>query len=156
MDPAAPALVGFKPHLRVQTVPAQAVCLISERGITALSGPSIEKLAPLLDGTRTVARVKQEAEPALSAAEVENLLATLHEAGLLAVGHGPAASALDAQARAYWSLAGLDAGAARAGRVGGRDHLHRPDRSGRDRRGLPGVRAHGHRGPRGLWSFWGS
>ena len=59
MDPAEPALVGFKPHLRVQTVPAQAVCLISERGMTALSGPSIEKLAPLLDGTRTVARVKQ-------------------------------------------------------------------------------------------------
>jgi bacteriocin biosynthesis cyclodehydratase domain-containing protein len=111
VDPAAPALVGFKPHLRVQTVPAQAVCLISERGITALSGPSIEKLAPLLDGTRTVARVKQEAEPVLSAAEVESLLATLDEAGLLAVGNGPAASALDAQARAYWSLAGLDAGA---------------------------------------------
>ncbi len=111
MDPAEPALVGFKRHLRVETVPAEAVCLISERGITALSGPSIEKLAPLLDGTRTVTRVKQEVSPELSEAEVENLLEVLREAGLLAVGPRPAAGPLDAQARAYWSLAGLDADA---------------------------------------------
>jgi bacteriocin biosynthesis cyclodehydratase domain-containing protein len=111
VDPAEPALVGFKPHLRVRTVPAEAVCLISERGITALSGPSIEKLAPLLDGTRTVARVKQEVRPALSEAAVENLLEVLRAAGLVALGPGPAAGPPDAQARAYWSLAGLDAGA---------------------------------------------
>jgi len=111
VDPAEPALVGFKSHLRVETVPAEAVCLISERGITALSGPSIEKLAPLLDGTRTVTRVKQEVSPALSEAEVDNLLEALREAGLLAVGPRPAAGLLDAQARAYWSLAGLDADA---------------------------------------------
>jgi oxazoline/thiazoline synthase len=111
VDPAEPTLVGFKSHLRVETVPAEAVCLISERGITALSGPSIEMLAPLLDGTRTVTRVKQEVSRALSEAEVENLLEALREAGLLAVGPRPAAGPLDAQARAYWSLAGLDADA---------------------------------------------
>jgi oxazoline/thiazoline synthase len=109
VDSAELTLVGFKSHLRVETVPAEAVCLISERGMTALSGPSIEKLAPLLDGTRTVARVKQEASPALSEAEVEHLLEVLREADLLALGPRPADGLLDTQARAYWSLAGLDA-----------------------------------------------
>ncbi|HEX8005083.1 MAG TPA: TOMM precursor leader peptide-binding protein, partial [Trebonia sp.] len=108
MEPTEPALVGFKRHLRVETVPAEAVCLISERGITALSGPSIEKLAPLLDGTRTVTRVKQEVSPELSEAEVENLLAVLREADLLTESPRPAVGPLDVQAQAYWSLAGLD------------------------------------------------
>lgn len=109
MDPAELMLVGFKSHLRVETVPAEAVCLISERGITALSGPSIEKLAPLLDGTRTIARLKQESSPALSAAEVEDLLQALREADLLTLFPGPASGLLDTEARAYWSLAGADA-----------------------------------------------
>lgn len=109
MDLPELTLIGFKSHLRVETVPAEAVCLISERGITALSGPSIEKLAPLLDGTRTVARLKQESSPALSEAEVEDLLQALREAGLLTLFPWPAAGLLDQEARAYWSLAGADA-----------------------------------------------
>lgn len=109
MDPAELMLVGFKSHLRVETVPAEAVCLISERGITALSGPSIEQLAPLLDGTRTVACLKQESSPALSAAEVDGLLAALREAGLLTLSPPRPPRLLDSAALAYWSLAGTDA-----------------------------------------------
>jgi bacteriocin biosynthesis cyclodehydratase domain-containing protein len=112
MDPADLMLVGFKSHLRVETVPAEAVCLISERGVTALSGSSIEKLAPLLDGTRTVACVKQELSRDLPEGEVAQLLTRLHEADLLALGPRPAAGRLDEEAHAYWSLAGVDADSA--------------------------------------------
>ena len=84
MEPADLMLVSFKEHLRVETVPAEAVCLVSERGVTALSGPSIEKVAPLLDGTRTVSQVKRELSADLPAGEVGGLLARLSDAGLLA------------------------------------------------------------------------
>jgi ribosomal protein S12 methylthiotransferase accessory factor len=104
--------VSFKRHLRVETIPAEAVCLISERGVTALSGPSIEKLAPLLDGTRTVDQVKRELSADLSAGEVGELLARLSDAGLLAYFPAPAAGQRDERAEeasAYWNLAGMDA-----------------------------------------------
>jgi hypothetical protein len=43
MDPADTRLAGFKHHLRATTVPAEAVYLIAERGVTALSGSRIER-----------------------------------------------------------------------------------------------------------------
>lgn len=109
MDLADLMLVGFKSHLRVETVPAEVVCLVSERGVTALSGPSIEKLAPVLDGTRTVGQVKQEMSPDLPEREVEQLLARLREADLLDFCPRRAAGPDDKETRAYWSLAGIDA-----------------------------------------------
>src|SRR5260370_21492926 len=51
MYPAQTPLVGFKCHLRAETVPAEAVYLISARRVTALSGLSIQRLAPPLDGS---------------------------------------------------------------------------------------------------------
>ena len=38
MNPAESQLVGFRSHLRAETVPAEAVYLISARRVTALSG----------------------------------------------------------------------------------------------------------------------
>ena len=120
MNPADCLLVGFKRHLRVETVPAEAVYLMSERGVTALSGSCIETLAPLLDGTRDVAQVLREVSPELAAAEVEGLLVRLSEASLLdfrlLLGVGPqglgAAVSHDGAAAAYWNVAGLDADSA--------------------------------------------
>ncbi len=120
MNPADCLLVGFKRHLRVETVPAEAVYLMSERGVTALSGSCIETLAPLLDGTRDVAQVLREVSPELAAAEVEGLLVRLSEASLLDFrrppGVGPqglgAAVSHDGAAAAYWNVAGLDADSA--------------------------------------------
>ncbi|MBO0806683.1 MAG: TOMM precursor leader peptide-binding protein [Actinobacteria bacterium] len=109
MDLADLMLVGFKSHLRVETVPAEVVCLVSERGVTALSGPSIEKLASALDGTRTVGQVKEELSPDLSEGEVEQMLGRLRDAGLLDCCPRRAVDPADRQAHAYWSLAGIDA-----------------------------------------------
>ncbi len=118
MNPADCLLVGFKRHLRVETVPAEAVYLMSEHGVTALSGSSIERLAPLLDGTRAVEDVMRAASSELAPGEVEGLLARLGAAGLLDFRRPPSAgtaAARDAAAAAYWNFAGLDAdGAASA------------------------------------------
>ncbi len=112
MDPADLKLVAFKSHLRAQTVPAEAVYLISECGLTALSGPSIERLAPLLDGTRTLGQVRQELSSDLSADEVGQLLTRLAEADLIHFVWAQAPGQRDQGALAYWSFAGIDADAA--------------------------------------------
>lgn len=101
-------IVSFKRHLRVKTFPAEGVCLVSERGVTTLSGPSIESLAPVLDGTRTVAQVKRELSPGLPAAEVDKLLARLSDAGLITYFRAQQAWQRDERGGAYWSLAGID------------------------------------------------
>jgi oxazoline/thiazoline synthase len=108
MDPADLMVVSFKRHLRVETIPAEAVYLISEYGLTALSGPSIESLAPMLDGTRTVAQVKRELSADLPAAEVDKLLTHLSDAGLIAYFSAQEAGQRDEGGRVYWSLAGID------------------------------------------------
>jgi oxazoline/thiazoline synthase len=101
-------IVGFASHLRVWTVPAEAVYLISTRGITVISGRSVEKLAPLLDGTRSLVEVKRAAAPDLPADEVENTLVRLAEANLIRYRPRRDAPRRDSAAHAYWQLAGRD------------------------------------------------
>jgi len=124
MEPADLMLVGFKNHLRVRTIPAEAVCLVSERGVTALSGSSIEKLAPLLDGTRTPAQIRRELAADLSAEDVDQLLAQLAAAGVIKIfpaqkesrsragtagpGGLPVPVRADDRILAYWDSADLD------------------------------------------------
>ena len=111
MDHADGALVGFKRHLRVETVPAEAVYLISEGGVTVLSGPHAERLAVLLDGTRSHAQLTRELSPDLAAAEVGTMLERMSAAGLLDFrppsAHG--ATGPDDAAAAFWALSGLPA-----------------------------------------------
>jgi bacteriocin biosynthesis cyclodehydratase domain-containing protein len=114
MNPADVSLVGFKSHIRAKVIPAEAVYLVSERGLTALSGSAIEQLAPLLDGTRTTAELTREMSAHLSAAEVGQVLARLSEAGLISFFQRSAADQGDEQARAYWDLAGIGPDAATA------------------------------------------
>jgi bacteriocin biosynthesis cyclodehydratase domain-containing protein len=104
--------VGFKQHLRVKTIPAEGVYLLSEHGVTTLSGSSIELLAPLLDGTRTIAQVKREASAGFLADEIDRLLTGLGEAGLIRFSAAPGRAA-DGSA-GYWDLAGLHAETAAA------------------------------------------
>src|SRR5581483_7865873 len=54
-------LVGFKRHLRSAVIPGEAAYLLSPLGVTALEGDFIEVLAPLLDGSRTLAGVVRDA-----------------------------------------------------------------------------------------------
>ncbi|HEX6521700.1 MAG TPA: TOMM precursor leader peptide-binding protein [Streptosporangiaceae bacterium] len=114
MMPAESMVVGFKRHLRAETIPAEAVYLLSGAGVTALSGASIERLAPLLDGTRTLAELQRDALPHLAAAEVGRLLDRLAEADLIEFRPITAAGQRDPAADAYWSLAGLDPAVAAA------------------------------------------
>jgi len=117
VDPADARLVAFKSHLRAETVPGDAVYLISERGLTALSGSSIERLAPLLDGTRTVAQVREELARVLPSDEVERLLARLSAANLIGFRSPETMGRGDRAAEAYWSLAGVAAPAQAAAGV---------------------------------------
>jgi len=103
--------IGFKRHLRAETVPAEAVYLLSGSGVTALSGASIERLAPLLDGTRSLAEVQRDALPHLAASDVGRLLERLMRADLIEFRPAAAARQRD-PADAYWSLVGLDPDAA--------------------------------------------
>jgi bacteriocin biosynthesis cyclodehydratase domain-containing protein len=128
------ALVGFKSHVRAKAIPAEAVYVVSQRGLTALSGSAIELLAPLLDGTRTRAQLTSEVSAFLSAGEVQQVLDRLSGAGLIdfvqpsATGPGDRG---DERTRAYWDLAGIApdvAASALAGSsveittIGGGDH----------------------------------
>ncbi|WP_328763695.1 MULTISPECIES: TOMM precursor leader peptide-binding protein [unclassified Streptomyces] len=119
---AGDTLVGFKSHLRPTVVPGDAAYLVSRRGVTALSGSGAEVLVPLLDGTRTVGAVRQEASRILGDQDTEAALRSLADAGLIR-STAPAAVSADAgavaprsaEAEAYWDLAGLDGGLAAAG-----------------------------------------
>ncbi|WP_377270045.1 TOMM precursor leader peptide-binding protein [Peterkaempfera sp. SMS 1(5)a] len=102
--------LGFKPHLRLEIVPGEATYLLSAQGVTAVQGRYVEKLAPLLDGTRTLERLLAEAEPQVPAAAAGRLIADLARANLV----GYRVPAVDDAAQAYWELAGVDGGEAEA------------------------------------------
>ncbi|MFB6613150.1 TOMM precursor leader peptide-binding protein [Streptomyces sp. NPDC085524] len=120
--------IGFKAHLAATVVPGEAAYLVSQREVLALRGAHAEVLAPLLDGTRSVAQVVRDAAPLLSAGQTRAALASLTGAGLVrtwpapagAAGTAPAActapaapaEGAPADSEAYWDLLGLDGGAA--------------------------------------------
>jgi oxazoline/thiazoline synthase len=108
MNPADSLLIGFKSHLRVESVPAEAVYLFSDHGVTALSGSCIARLAPLLDGTRAIGQLASELAPELAFSDVEETVARLAKAGLVEYRH-PGSAGRDVAAVAYWTRAGLDA-----------------------------------------------
>lgn len=102
--------VGFKRHLRVEAIEGDAVYVLSERGTTALQGGQVQELAALLDGTRTLAGILEEAAPSLTAATAARMIAELARADLIGY-RDPAA---DAPTEAYWECAGLDGATATA------------------------------------------
>jgi ribosomal protein S12 methylthiotransferase accessory factor len=101
-------LVGFKRHLSTAVVPGDAVYVLSEDGATALRGPHLESLAPLLDGTRDFAALCRELPEDVPAEQVAGLLSRLADADLLAL-RPPTALRADAEALAYWDAVGVDA-----------------------------------------------
>ncbi|MFF0388472.1 TOMM precursor leader peptide-binding protein [Kitasatospora sp. NPDC004615] len=105
LDPAGPGpFLAFRPHLSVQQVPGEAVYLISDQQVTALHGAQIARLAPLLDGTRSLHDLQRETAGQLGAEQTAALVAKLRRAGL--VSERPAGPAT-AQ-HGYWSAAGQD------------------------------------------------
>ncbi|GHA82795.1 hypothetical protein GCM10010392_06440 [Streptomyces clavifer] len=102
--------VGFKRHLRVEAIEGDAVYLLSERGTTALQGREVQELAALLDGTRTLSGVLEEAAASLAPSTTARMIAELARADLIGY-HDPAA---DAPTAAYWEYSGLDGPSATA------------------------------------------
>jgi ribosomal protein S12 methylthiotransferase accessory factor len=102
--------LGLKSHLRLAVVPGEAAYLLSPLGVTALEGGHVEVIAPLLDGSRTLAGIVRDAAPAASAADVGHLVGRLTEAGLIAFREKRAAAEAeqDRAAEAFWDLAGLN------------------------------------------------
>ncbi|MFI6902409.1 TOMM precursor leader peptide-binding protein [Nonomuraea sp. NPDC050394] len=97
--------IAFKRHLRAETVPGEGVFLVSARGAIALSGTGIDRLAPLLNGTRNVGELERELAPEVPARRLGHLLDRLADADLIAYRSGACGGAR----AAYWDLAGLDA-----------------------------------------------
>ncbi|WP_405358769.1 TOMM precursor leader peptide-binding protein [Kitasatospora sp. NBC_00085] len=105
------ALIGFKDHLRPKVVPGDAVYLMSEHGVTAVRGPHLAALVPLLDGTRDLPALLGAAAPAVPPAQVARIVGELTRRGLL--DHRPpreraetGRDGADSAARAYWEQAG--------------------------------------------------
>lgn len=96
--------LGFKRHLRAEVVPGEATYLVSANGVTAVAGRHVERLAPLLDGTRSLERVLDEVADTMTPGEASRVLARLARANLLGY-HRPDG---DEAALAYWDLLGLD------------------------------------------------
>lgn len=124
-EPPSP-LVGFKRHLSTAVVPGDAVYVLSEDGAAALTGPHLESLVPLLDGTRDLAAVRRELPgdvPPEQAAGVLARLAETHVVGL----RSPAGSPADPAALAYWDALGAEGDAATAAVARGRVALDGAD-----------------------------
>ncbi|KDN24189.1 TOMM precursor leader peptide-binding protein [Amycolatopsis rifamycinica] len=114
MTEATPPVVGFKRHLRAEVVPGDAVYVLSEDGATALRGPHLESLVPLLDGTRDFAALRRDLPAGVPAAEASGVLTRLAEAGL--IGLRPAASTPEL---AYWDAVGGEPPRGRVALIGG-------------------------------------
>ncbi|MFI6942045.1 TOMM precursor leader peptide-binding protein [Streptomyces sp. NPDC050418] len=104
--------VAFKRHVRARAVPGEAVFMWSDTDVTRVGGAAVETLVPLLDGSRTLSQLLQEAGTAIPVTEAGHLVRRLAEANL--VGYRPEARrAEDAgdegrSAEAYWDRAGLE------------------------------------------------
>ncbi|MET8849128.1 TOMM precursor leader peptide-binding protein [Amycolatopsis sp. NPDC004625] len=110
----SPPVVGFKRHLSTAVVPGDAVYVLSEDGATALSGPHLESLVPLLDGTRDFAALRRDLPADVPPDEASGVLTRLAAAGL--IGLRPAAATPEL---AYWDAVGGEPAHGRVALVGG-------------------------------------
>ncbi|HEY5820462.1 MAG TPA: TOMM precursor leader peptide-binding protein [Propionibacteriaceae bacterium] len=115
-DPVPPpspgGRIGFGRQYRASVVPGEAVYLLSETGVQALTDHHLELLAPLLDGTRDLTAVLAELPSGLDRELAGSLLRQLRDGGLLAM-----RSELDEvdSAHAFWQSSGVDPVRASAG-----------------------------------------
>ena len=98
----------FVPGSRVVVLPGQGVYLFRERGTVRLRGAIYERIAPLVDGTRTVDEVVQAAADAVSAAEVYYAVQQLIDRGYVCW----ADTGMSMEAAAFWGALGGEAASA--------------------------------------------
>jgi ribosomal protein S12 methylthiotransferase accessory factor len=102
------AVFGLRRHLVPHVVPGDAVYLLAEHGSTALRGSAVDRVVPLLDGTRD--REALVADTRLAPERVDGLLSRLASAGLLVErprAAGRSGTPAAAPEIAYWDAAGL-------------------------------------------------
>jgi len=107
MDLARPTL---RAHFRAEVMDERHVLLLAENGEHLLTGEVYARLAPLLDGTRSLAELVREARERATPAEVHYAVGRLSAGGYVR----EAAPALDAGAQAFWDALGADPAAAAA------------------------------------------
>lgn len=96
--------IGFKRHYTPYVVDGEAVYLVSERGVCVVNGALAERLAPLLDGTRSADEIGAELAPAVPADRVGVALDQLVAGGWAAT----ADPATDPAAAGFFEMAGRD------------------------------------------------
>ncbi|MEU2261244.1 TOMM precursor leader peptide-binding protein [Streptomyces sp. NPDC019645] len=99
-------MLGLRPPLRAAVVPGEAVYVFADDRVVALRGPHIERIVPLLDGTRDRVGVLNESAAWLDPHGVGRTLDRLVASGLL---HERAVDPGRAAQDAYWELAGAGA-----------------------------------------------
>ncbi len=114
MTEPTPPVVGFKRHLRTAVVPGDAIYVLSEDSATALRGPHLESLVPLLDGTRDFAALRSDLPADVPAEEASGVLTRLAEAGLIGL-RSPATG----PELAYWDAVGGEPAPGRVALLGG-------------------------------------
>lgn len=104
--------IGFGRQFSASVVPGEAVYLLSETGVQALTGSHLQQLAPLLDGTRDLVGVLADLPAGLDREQAGSALRQLRDQGLLVL-----RSELDEldSAHAFWQSSGVDPVRASAG-----------------------------------------
>lgn len=82
----------FDPRYRVRIVESEYLFFIADEGSEVVRGEVFARLAPWIDGKRTIAEVLEGSSAGLSALEVEAGLLTLARRGLLAESRPPAST----------------------------------------------------------------
>lgn len=100
------ARIGFKRHVRAESVPGDAVYLLSEHGVMAVPGDRMTALAPLLDGTRDLAGLLRDTDGRMPPGQVGALVGQLTRSGLLDHRDPAERAGTDRAAEAYWEIAG--------------------------------------------------
>lgn len=102
-------IFGFKPHLRCHTIDGAGVFVVGERERYLLKGDLHLRVAPLLNGTRTIAQVADELEGEVSLVEILYAVEELQARGLIAD------VPVEREATgAYWQALGIQPDAAHA------------------------------------------
>ncbi len=101
-------VLQFEPHLRLECLDENRAFLLGEREQFLLTGPIQLRVAPLLDGHRSVRDIVTALEGQVSPPEVFHTLTLMHRRGYL-VDAVPRASS---EAAAFWRSLGLDSGEA--------------------------------------------
>ncbi|XVQ07057.1 TOMM precursor leader peptide-binding protein [Spirillospora sp. CA-255316] len=119
--------IGFKRHLRAETVPGEGVFLISPKGTIMMTGRGVEAIAPLLDGTRSIGQVQRAVAPGITRRQVMNVVGRLADADLVSYRRVAPGDDPDFRASAYWEHACLDPDRVAAALAGHRVRVAAPD-----------------------------